>query len=226
LSGVIRRRAWRCRRGFLDSHRFDPSQWCSIVDEKRTTTHPEPPQETLPERAAIALVGVEGSGAGRVFVLSTRQTLVGKADGSDIRLTDTGVSRQHAKLLVAADKTVTLFDLASTNGTYLNDTRIELAQVRPGDIVRFGPAAKFRLAHRVEVADQPTAPAIAPSIELSTRQLEVAQLAAQGLTNAVIAERLAISPLTVKSHLDHIYNRLGLGNRTALTVWLTRAGLL
>ena len=51
---------------------------------------------------------------------------------------------------------------------------------------------------------------------LGGRELEVAQLVAEGLTNAAIAERLFLSPRTVTSHLDHIYTRLGIRSRAAL----------
>lgn len=51
---------------------------------------------------------------------------------------------------------------------------------------------------------------------LRGRELEVAQLVAEGLTNAAIAERLFLSPRTVASHLDHMYTRLGIRSRAAL----------
>jgi DNA-binding CsgD family transcriptional regulator len=51
---------------------------------------------------------------------------------------------------------------------------------------------------------------------LSRREIEVAALVAEGLTNAEIAERLTVSVRTVTSHLDHIYTRLGISSRAAL----------
>jgi DNA-binding CsgD family transcriptional regulator len=51
---------------------------------------------------------------------------------------------------------------------------------------------------------------------LSVRELEVAQLVAQGLSNAEVAERLFISSRTVGTHLEHIYRRLGLRSRSEL----------
>jgi DNA-binding CsgD family transcriptional regulator len=55
----------------------------------------------------------------------------------------------------------------------------------------------------------------APGEQLTTREGEILELVAAGLTNAAIAERLWISPGTVKKHLDHIYAKLGVANRTA-----------
>jgi DNA-binding NarL/FixJ family response regulator len=45
----------------------------------------------------------------------------------------------------------------------------------------------------------------------------VLQLVAQGISNADIAERLFLSPRTVKSHVANIYNKLGVDNRAAAT---------
>jgi len=54
------------------------------------------------------------------------------------------------------------------------------------------------------------------------RQREVMLLAAQGLSNKQIARRLSIYEGTVKMHLHKIYDRLGVRNRTALTVYVHR----
>lgn len=55
-----------------------------------------------------------------------------------------------------------------------------------------------------------------PSVgDLTNRELEVLRLLAMGHTNRQIAERLFISPDTVKTHLEHIYQKLGAPDRTA-----------
>jgi DNA-binding CsgD family transcriptional regulator len=56
---------------------------------------------------------------------------------------------------------------------------------------------------------------------LTTREAEVLELVAAGLTNAEIAERLWISPGTVKKHLDNVYAKLGVANRTAAATLVT-----
>ncbi len=50
---------------------------------------------------------------------------------------------------------------------------------------------------------------------LTDREQEILDLVGRGLTNAAVAERLWISPATVKKHLDNIYRKLGVSNRTS-----------
>lgn len=59
--------------------------------------------------------------------------------------------------------------------------------------------------------------------DLSRRELEVAGLVAEGLSNREIAARLFVSQRTVDSHLDHIFTKLSIKSRTQLAMWLTRS---
>jgi DNA-binding NarL/FixJ family response regulator len=54
---------------------------------------------------------------------------------------------------------------------------------------------------------------------LTPRQFEIAKLIADGCTNAEIAERLAITEGTVKTHLHTLYKKLGLGGRLELALY-------
>jgi DNA-binding CsgD family transcriptional regulator len=47
-------------------------------------------------------------------------------------------------------------------------------------------------------------------------ELSVARLAAEGLTNREVAERLFVSPHTVNSHLRHVFSKLGIDSRVEL----------
>jgi LuxR family maltose regulon positive regulatory protein len=53
---------------------------------------------------------------------------------------------------------------------------------------------------------------------LSERELQVLRLAAQGLTNAEIAAELVIAHSTVKTHINRIYSKLDVSNRTQAVV--------
>jgi len=56
--------------------------------------------------------------------------------------------------------------------------------------------------------------------QLSPRELEVAHLVAEGLTNSAIAARLFVSRATVSSHVTHILTKLGYTSRTQIAVWV------
>ncbi len=61
---------------------------------------------------------------------------------------------------------------------------------------------------------------------LSDRELEVLQLLADGNTNKDIAERLFISTQTVKTHIAHIFEKLGVKDRTEAVASALRSGLV
>ncbi len=67
----------------------------------------------------------------------------------------------------------------------------------------------------------------APAEEkLSNREIEVLQLVAEGSNNREIAKHLHISQATVKSHLMHIFSKLGVSDRTAAVTTALQRGIL
>jgi predicted ATPase/DNA-binding CsgD family transcriptional regulator len=61
---------------------------------------------------------------------------------------------------------------------------------------------------------------------LTSRELDVLRLVAQGLSNSEIARRLVLSDHTVHRHLANIRHKLGLSSRAAAAAWGVRAGLV
>jgi DNA-binding NarL/FixJ family response regulator len=59
-----------------------------------------------------------------------------------------------------------------------------------------------------------------PRDALTSGELRVAELAADGLTNREIAEKLYVTVRTVESHLSNAYRKLGAQTRTELAVQL------
>jgi pSer/pThr/pTyr-binding forkhead associated (FHA) protein len=89
--------------------------------------------------AAVRLVVVAGTGAGRVFELSG-STVIGRDPSVGIVLDDMQVSRRHAavSLDVQADAVV-VEDLGSMNGTWIDGVRIDGPRsMSPGQKVRVG----------------------------------------------------------------------------------------
>jgi DNA-binding NarL/FixJ family response regulator len=67
--------------------------------------------------------------------------------------------------------------------------------------------------------------ATAPAVGLTGREVEVLRLVGAGMRNKEIAARLFISEKTVKTHLTHIYQRLGLEDRVEVALFAIRHGL-
>lgn len=65
-----------------------------------------------------------------------------------------------------------------------------------------------------------------PQVSLSTREIEVLDRVAAGRSNGEIARELVITEQTVKSHLVHIYTKLGVSSRTAAVSLARDRGIL
>ncbi|MFG3709028.1 response regulator [Micromonospora sp. NPDC047670] len=78
------------------------------------------------------------------------------------------------------------------------------------------PAVAHRLMDRMR----------APGTALSRRETEVLQLVADGLSNQQISGRLHLSLATVKTHLVHVYGKLGVDSRTAAVAAARARGLI
>jgi len=61
---------------------------------------------------------------------------------------------------------------------------------------------------------------------LTDREIEVLDLMARGLTNTEISKIISVSPHTVKSHVIHIFNKLGVNDRTQASVLAARLKLI
>ena len=88
-----------------------------------------------------ALVVEGGPQTGLTYVLGEGESSAGRGPESDIFLADVTVSRNHAVFKVDSEG-LTVTDLGSTNGTYVNGRRHEIAALAPGDEVMLG---KFHL---------------------------------------------------------------------------------
>lgn len=83
------------------------------------------------------LLVISGAEPGRLHVLDKPELVIGRSKYADIRISQRAMSQQHAKLVRTRDGH-RLFDLGSTNGSFVNDQQIESANLKAGDVVRTG----------------------------------------------------------------------------------------
>jgi NarL family two-component system response regulator LiaR len=77
-----------------------------------------------------------------------------------------------------------------------------------------------------EMGNEPkTKPASPTNDPLTSRELEILRLVAQGLTNQDIAERFVVSERTVRTHVSNILGKLHLANRTQAALYALREGI-
>lgn len=202
------------------------------------------------DRDLLALVAPHAGDAYRAARLrSLADDVLGGADGGGIRhavvLTADGraewlspaaaaVIRRHLGEGVARDGR-----LPEPLGRYAAGARARTAspeglRTRPERMVREhdGTLLVVRLLRAVEpeqrdvlVLEERADPLARPRLRalgLTDRQAEVVRLVAEGLTNQEIAERLGLSQSTVKRHLEHLTEKLGVSTRAAVVARVLR----
>ena len=192
----------------------------------------------LAELPGVEPVGEAADGAAAIRLLE--QFAATGAPGPDVVLMDLqmgeGIGGVEATRRIAAAGPGAPAVLILT--TYSTDADI-LAAVEAGAagyLLKDAPpeelAAAVQAAARGETVLAPPVAARllgrmrAPGPALSPRELEIVQLVAEGLANRQISRRLFISEATVKTHLVHVFEKLGVDSRTAAVAAARQRGLL
>lgn len=110
------------------------------------------------------------------FLLPPGEHRIGSADSNDLTIARPGISRHHACLHHGGEG-LTLEDLDSRNGTFVNGRRIRRGELSPGDLLRFGPV-EVRLEEiddddaRLGIVLKPTPQPSLPPIDQTTLSLD------------------------------------------------------
>jgi DNA-binding NarL/FixJ family response regulator len=195
----------------------------------------------LETQSDIEVVGVAGDGKAAIEICRERRPDVVLMD---VRMPAMdGIEATRRILLEEGASTrvlvLTTFDLdeyvydalaAGASGFLLKDATAEelfeaVRVVAAGDAL-LSPRVTRRLI--TEFARlRPKAP-VTPEVlkELTPREAEVLRLVAEGLSNAEIAERLVVSEETVKTHVSHVFAKLGVRDRALAVVVAYESGLV
>jgi two-component system cell cycle response regulator len=95
------------------------------------------------------LARVSGPGRGETYAVPTDRRaglVIGRGGGAAIQVADPAVSREHCRVWCAADGSMRVTDLGSTNGTIVNGKTVREAVLAEGDKIQVGAATVFRFS--------------------------------------------------------------------------------
>jgi DNA-binding NarL/FixJ family response regulator len=178
----------------------------------------------------IAVVGAAADGAEAVTLAAEHRPDVVLMDLLMPALDGTEATRR----IVAADPAVRVVVLTSFSDSERILDALDAGAV--GYLLKDAePEELFRGIRAAARGESPLAPKVAtevlaartaqPAGGLTDRELEVLGLVRAGLPNKRIAGRLEISEKTVKAHLTHIFQRIGVSDRTQAALWAERHGI-
>lgn len=106
------------------------------------------------------------------------------------------------------------------------EIRQALLQVTSGHAA-IDPAVQHHLLDAIVASPEEPPPAVPPTLPdgLTPREAEVLSLIAEGLSNPEIAERLVVGETTVKSHINHLFAKIGVRDRAQAVTYAFRNGL-
>ena len=103
-------------------------------------------------KADACLVVIYGQAIGHKYVLKAGEILIGRSSQAAIQIDHESVSRRHARLLLS-ESGVSMSDLGSTNGTYVNDEPITERTLQNGDLLKVGRTIlKYLSTDNIEAA--------------------------------------------------------------------------
>ena len=162
------------------------------------------------------------------FCLTAGKYILGRSSSCDLVVKHKTVSRRHAEIIPTRQK-ISLRDIGSRNGIFIDETRVLTAELQVGQYVEFGNVL-FRLGLSQPVQEEPeskseTASCMKPNAPmakfravLSKAQRRVFDLILKGLGEKQIAEQLHLSPTTIHNHIQAIYRVFNVHSRPELLV--------
>ncbi|MCX8095740.1 MAG: FHA domain-containing protein [Caldisericia bacterium] len=125
-------------RGYVPEKKVEKTGETFVSEPKVSKKYEETviEEETL-EGAPAILVVKSGKKGGATFPLKKKVINLGRESGNEVVIDDNKASRQHAKIKLENDKFI-IYDLASTNGTFVNNQKITSTELNDGDEIKIG----------------------------------------------------------------------------------------
>jgi len=98
------------------------------------------------QRDRAYLIVLQGSNVGEMYRLEGGEAVLGRGTAATIRLGDDGISRRHAKIVVAGN-VVKIEDLGSANGTLVNGALIQQSALKDGDKIQLGSTTILKFTY-------------------------------------------------------------------------------
>lgn len=122
-------------------------------DEDRTVVGAKLPIAKTEKHERAYLMVLAGSNVGEMYKLD-KPLILGRGQVADIRVSDEGISRQHARVR-PSDDGVEVEDLESTNGTFVNGARISgRAFLKDGDKIQLGSTTILKFSYQDQLEEQ------------------------------------------------------------------------
>jgi predicted ATPase/DNA-binding NarL/FixJ family response regulator len=157
----------------------------------------------LDELAAVALARRDGARASTLMACATRLR-----DATSLAMTDADREQRSRDL----ERARALLRPEAFARAWARGRRLTLDEATT---VAATPSRRTKVPSRVEAPG-------GPSGTLTPREVQVAALVADGLTNAAVAERLGIAQGTARIHVERILGKLGLTSRVQIATWAVR----
>jgi len=166
-----------------------------------------------------------------VVLMDIRMPVLDGLEATRLICTDASLARTRVLMLTTFDLDEYVYNAlrAGASGFLLKDTRPRellhaIEVVAAGDAL-IAPRVTRRLIAEFAARQDPAQPPAALA-ELTDREREILRLVAQGLSNAEIAGRLVISPLTAKTHVSNVLRKLDCRDRATLVALAYESGLI
>jgi DNA-binding NarL/FixJ family response regulator len=166
-----------------------------------------------------------------VVLMDIRMPVLDGLEATRLICSDADLARTRVLALTTFDLDEYVYSAlrAGASGFLLKDTRprelLRAIEVIAAGDAMIAPRITRRLIAEFAARRDPAEPPAALA-ELTDREREIMRLVAQGLSNAEIAGRLVISPLTAKTHVSNVLRKLDCRDRAALVALAYETGLI